>query len=150
MTISKNEFKIIYNHMKTLSGYNIKNLINQVEQGKTNNDDINKIINVNSSKKVAQLMNKINTMLGGTETSISDTSSSSGFIQENIKDIIEKLSGGASPEIPQNKTTDLELYKENIRVIIEKLKKKSDLLKEKEKQLIARENEITAKENLNK
>jgi hypothetical protein len=150
MTISKNEFKIIYNHMKTLSSYNIQNLINQVEQGKTNNDDINQIIYVNSSKQVAKLMSKINTMLGGAETSIIDTSSTEGFIQENIKDIIEKLSGGSSPEIPQDKAIDLELYKENIRNIIEKLKIKYDLLKEKENELIERENKITAKENINK
>jgi hypothetical protein len=95
-------------------------------------------------------MSKINTMLGGAETSIIDTSSTEGFIQENIKDIIEKLSGGSSPEIPQDKAIDLELYKENIRNIIEKLKIKYDLLKEKENELIERENKITAKENINK
>ena len=141
MTLSKNEFKIIYNHMKSLSQYNIKNLINQVEQGETNNDDINQIIYVNSSEKVAKFMNKINVfMSGGAETN-STTSSE----KPNATNVTNSTT---SSEKPEDKTTNIELVKENIKNIIDKLKIKSDLLKEKEKELIARENEISAKEKL--
>jgi hypothetical protein len=149
MTISKNEFKIIYNHMKTLSKYNIQNLIKQVEQGKTNNDDINQIINVNSNKKVVKFMNKINIlMFGGAETN--ETTSSE--IPNNTVNVANETT---SSEMPNNtaatdKTTDVEMIKEDIKNIIEKLKIKSDLLKEKEKELIARENEISTKEKLTK
>ena len=162
MIMSKNDFKVIYNTIKNLSSTNIQILITQVEKGQTNNDDINKLINLYSSKKIVKLMNKINIMMGGTKTIITNTSNelktntsnelktNSGFVQENIRDIIEKLSGDKSNEIqkPNNKTTDLEFIKEDISKIIKKLKVKSNLLKSKEKQLIARENKINIKENL--
>jgi len=60
MQINKKDFKIILNHMNLLSPLEINNLIKQSQSGKTNNNDINQLINTYSPNKVSKLMNKIN------------------------------------------------------------------------------------------
>ena len=46
--------------MNLLSPLEINNLIKQSQSGKTNNNDINQLINTYSPNKVSKLMNKIN------------------------------------------------------------------------------------------
>jgi hypothetical protein len=79
MQINKKDFKVILNHMNSLSPLEINELIKQSQSGKTNNNDINQLINTYSSHKVSKLMNKINNnflisnninMYGGNETNI--------------------------------------------------------------------------------
>jgi hypothetical protein len=69
MQINKTDFKVILNHMKSLSQLENNNLINQTRNGKTDYNDINQLINIYSSKKISKLMDKINnnflTLSGG-------------------------------------------------------------------------------------
>ena len=60
MQINKTDFKVILNHMKSLSQLENNNLINQTRNGKTDYNDINQLINIYSSKKISKLMDKIN------------------------------------------------------------------------------------------
>ena len=70
MQINKTDFKVILNHMKSLSQLENNELINQTRYGKTDYNDINQLINIYSSKKISKLMDKINnnflTFDGGT------------------------------------------------------------------------------------
>ena len=70
MQINKTDFKVILNHMKSLSQLENNELINQTRYGKTDYNDINQLINIYSSKKISKLMDKINnnflTFGGGT------------------------------------------------------------------------------------
>ena len=88
MQINKKDFKIILNHMNLLSPLEINNLIKQSQSGKTNNNDINQLINTYSPNKVSKLMNKINNnflisnnMYGG----------AGADARKKITDIISKL-----------------------------------------------------------
>jgi hypothetical protein len=90
MQINKKDFKIILNHMNLLSPLEINNLIKQSQSGKTNNNDINQLINTYSPNKVSKLMNKINNnflisnnMYGGAGADKS--------AHDKITDIINKL-----------------------------------------------------------
>lgn len=60
MQINKTDFKVILNHMKSLSQLENNELINQTRYGKTDYNDINQLINIYSSKKISKLMDKIN------------------------------------------------------------------------------------------
>jgi len=60
MQINKTDFKVILNHMKSLSQIENNELINQTRYGKTDYNDINQLINIYSSKKISKLMDKIN------------------------------------------------------------------------------------------
>jgi hypothetical protein len=90
MQINKKDFKIILNHMNLLSPLEINNLIKQSQSGKTNNNDINQLINTYSPNKVSKLMNKINNnflisnnMYGGADAG--------DDVHDKIIDIINKL-----------------------------------------------------------
>ncbi len=137
MGISKNEFKTIYNHMKTLSNLEANELINQAKQSNTQNEQINQIIQTHSSRKVVKLMGKINQLMyGGSD--------------DNIQ-IVSNSSSGEQIETNPNQdqefaNIDVDSSKETIKEIIEKLKNKSQLLKTKEAQLIVRENELNERE----
>ena len=116
MRINKADFKIILNHMKSLSPLENIELIKQTQDGKTKYDDINQFINVYSAKKVSNLMDKINT-----EFLISNN---------NIHD------GGSQ-------TTDLPKHiKKKLKQIVDKLKSQLNALKEKDKELTERENKL--------
>lgn len=127
MGISKNEFKTIYNHMKTLSNLEANELINQAKQSNTSNEQINQIIQTHSSRKVVKLMGKINQLMyGGSD--------------DNTQIV-------TNPNQDQEfSNIDVESSKETIKEIIEKLKIKSQLLKNKEAELIVKENELNARE----
>jgi hypothetical protein len=77
MTISKNDFKIIYNHMKLLSYTDNQRLIQQIMQGKTTVNEINNLITKHSSEKVVKLMGKINRFMSGGSDGKSDNATSS-------------------------------------------------------------------------
>ncbi len=127
MGISKNEFKTIYNHMKTLSNLEANELINQAKQSNTSNEQINQIIQTHSSRKVVKLMGKINQLMYGGS--------------DNNTQIV------TNPNQDQEfSNIDVESSKETIKEIIEKLKIKSQLLKNKEAELIVKENELNARE----
>lgn len=154
MTISKNEFKIIYNHMKSLSNTNNQQLIQQASQGKTSKSEINNIITTHSSEKVVKLMRKINNFMFGGADGLSDNTTSS-TVPESIT-VVDSATSSAVPESVVNSTTSempnievnsMDSVKDSVREIIDKLKTKSDLLKEKEIQLSARETEIKIKED---
>ncbi len=152
MTISKNEFKIIYNHMKSLSYTENQNLIEKAKHGNTTVNEINNIILTHKSEKVAKLMSKINNfMLGGSE----GTSNNETSVVEP-KSVVDTATSSAIPESVVNSTTsemfnievnNADSIKDSVKEIIDKLKRKSDLLKEKETQLALRENEIKTKED---
>ncbi len=154
MTISKNEFKIIYNHMKSLSQSKNQNLIQQATQGKTHISEINNIITAHSSEKVVKLMKKINNFMSGGADGLSDNTTSS-VVPESVT-VVDSATSSAVPESVVNSTTsemvnldvnNVDSIKDSVREIIDKLKTKSDLLKEKETQLVARETEIKIKED---
>lgn len=153
MTISKNEFKIIYNHMKSISPLEKIDLIKQAGQSHTSNSEINNLITKYTSEKVVKLMRKINNfMLGGSDNASDGNSATSSAIPNTITDSATSIDNNidlikdATREI-----NNIDSIKESIREIIEKLKTKSDLLKEKEAYLLAKENEIkTKEETLNK
>ncbi len=153
MTISKNEFKTIYNHMKSLSNINNQKLIQQASQGKTSKSEINDIITTHSSEKVVKLMRKINNFMIGGADGLSDNLTSSVVPESVVNSTTSEM---AVPESVVNSTTsemanlevnNVDSIKDSVREIIDKLKTKSDLLKEKEIQLSARETEIKIKED---
>jgi len=95
MQINKKDFKVILNHMNSLSPLENKNLIKQTHAGKTNNNDINQLINTYSPHKVSKLMNKINdnfliniNMYGGANNV---NTSKQNISNQNILDIINRL-----------------------------------------------------------
>jgi predicted transcriptional regulator len=116
MRINKADFKIILNHMKSLSPLENIELIKQTQDGKTKYDDINQFINVYSAKKVSNLMDKINT-----EFLISNN---------NIHD-----GGSVNKDLPKN-------IKKQLKQIVKKLKSQLNALKEKDKELTERENKL--------
>ena len=88
MQINKTDFKVILNHMKSLSQLENNNLINQTQNGKTDYNDINQLINIYSSKKISKLMDKINNnflTLGGEPTNDehNDNSNDNGNSNDN-------------------------------------------------------------------
>lgn len=153
MTISKNEFKIIYNHMKSISSLEKIDLIKQAELSHTSNNEINNLITKYTSEKVVKIMRKINNfMLGGSDNTSVENSATSSAVPNTVIDSATSIDNNidlikdATREI-----NNIDSIKESIREIIEKLKTKSDLLKEKEAYLLAKENEIKIKEEtLNK
>ncbi len=154
MTISKNEFKIIYNHMKSLSQSKNQNLIQQATQGKTHISEINNIITTHSKEKVVKLMGKINNFMFGGADGLSDNTTSSAVPESGT--VVDSATSSAVPESVVNSTTSemvnlevnsVDSIKDSVREIIDKLKTKSDLLKEKETQLVARETEMKIKED---
>ena len=123
MQITKTDFKIILNHMKLLSSLENNQLIKETQNGKTNYNDINQLINIYSSNKVSNLMNKINKTF---------------LISNNISNI-----GGGRTTNNKNKLEDYDLpnhIKEPIKEIIDKLKFQLAVLKEKDIMLTNREN----------
>ena len=152
MKISKGEFKTIYSHLQNLSKSELENLINQINEGFTSNDEINNIIQTHSSAKVLKLANKINNfMFGGAETSEdSDDEQDEKDTKKNSKDKTKQTDKNAKPadkntkpnaapgvvKAPQNtQSLDVSIIRENTREILEKLKIKTNILKEKETQL---------------
>jgi hypothetical protein len=123
MQITKTDFKIILNHMKLLSSLENNELIKETQNGKTNYNDINQLINIYSPNKVSNLMNKINKTF---------------LISNNISNI-----GGGRTTNNKNKLEDYDLpnhIKEPIKDIIDKLKFQLAVLKEKDIMLTNREN----------
>jgi hypothetical protein len=157
MTISKNDFKIIYNHMKSLSYTDNQRLIQQIMQGKTSVNEINNVITKYSNEKVAKLMGKINRFMSGGADGLSDNVTSSAVPNSVVNSTTsDNVTSSAVPESVVNSTTsemfnvegnNVDSIKDSVKEIIDKLKTKSDLLKEKEIQLVARENAIKLKED---
>jgi hypothetical protein len=126
MQINKTDFKVILNHMKSLSQLENNNLINQTRNGKTDYNDINQLINIYSSKKISKLMDKINNnflTFGGRQSKITKSKSKLTFaklkthINENaknkfdnvknkIKDIIKSKGNGEGEDEGDNDGDD--------------------------------------------
>jgi len=90
MQINKTDFKVILNHMKSLSQLENNNLINQTRNGKTDYNDINQLINIYSSKKISKLMDKINnnflTFSGGEKNDYDDNQEEDNYNREEEED----------------------------------------------------------------
>jgi ribosomal protein L12E/L44/L45/RPP1/RPP2 len=130
MQINKTDFKVILNHMKSLSQLENNNLINQTRNGKTDYNDINQLINIYSSKKISKLMDKINNnflTLGGGDTDDDDDDQEDEDNQD--KDDKDKDDKEEDKEEDKITKTKLELIK-----IITSLEKYIKQLQEQEQE----------------
>jgi len=171
MTISKNDFKIIYNHMKLLSYTDNQRLIQQIMQGKTTVNEINNLITKHSSEKVVKLMGKINRFMSGGSDGKSDNATSSvvsnsfggsatsSAVLESVVDsatsnVVSNSVGGsetssAVPESVVNSTTSEMLMVEgnNVDSIKDSVREIIDKLKTKSDLLKEKEIQLAAREN---
>ncbi len=171
MTISKNDFKIIYNHMKLLSYTDNQRLIQQIMQGKTTVNEINNLITKHSSEKVVKLMGKINRFMSGGSDGKSDNATSSvvsnsfggsatsSAVLESVVDsatsnVVSNSAGGsetssAVPESVVNSTTSEMLMVEgnNVDSIKDSVREIIDKLKTKSDLLKEKEIQLAAREN---
>jgi len=171
MTISKNDFKIIYNHMKLLSYTDNQRLIQQIMQGKTTVNEINNLITKHSSEKVVKLMGKINRFMSGGSDGKSDNATSSvvsnsfggsatsSAVLESVVDsatsnVVSNSVGGsetssAVPESVVNSTTSEMLMVEgnNVYSIKDSVREIIDKLKTKSDLLKEKEIQLAAREN---
>jgi len=171
MTISKNDFKIIYNHMKLLSYTDNQRLIQQIMQGKTTVNEINNLITKHSSEKVVKLMGKINRFMSSGSDGKSDNATSSvvsnsfggsatsSAVLESVVDsatsnVVSNSVGGsetssAVPESVVNSTTSEMLMVEgnNVDSIKDSVREIIDKLKTKSDLLKEKEIQLAAREN---
>lgn len=153
MNINKSDFKIVFNKMMNSNNQNINEYINNLNiNGKTGNEELDKIVKNYNPSYILKVMNKINNKVflgGNNQTEQVKYNNTPSFERTDLKKSEPDYSVTSS-EVPNNTSSKIieSEYNSNVkylRTYSKYLKKKAKLLQYKESELMSRENKLLTK-----